>query len=177
MSREAILVLILLIGLSIFGFFRFRDIKKGLHDKAIADFTTAIKINPDDAEAHYNRGISYSYKDACNEAIKDFTKAIELNPKYVEAYNNRGNVYFDKGLYDKALNDYNKAIEIDPNFAEAYYNRGNVYSIKGLYDKALDEINPEPESMHKLRGVRYILLINYINEITNESFITKHRLN
>jgi len=31
--------------------------KKGLFDEAIADYTRAIEINPEDAEAYHNRGV------------------------------------------------------------------------------------------------------------------------
>ena len=55
--------------------------KKGDHDKAIADFTEAIRLNPNDAEAYYSRGCEYFEKGDHDRAIADFTEAIRLNPK------------------------------------------------------------------------------------------------
>jgi len=43
--------------------------EKGDHDKAIADFTEAIRLNPKDAEAHFNRGLAYGKKGDHNQAI------------------------------------------------------------------------------------------------------------
>ena len=55
--------------------------KKGDHDKAIADFTEAIRLNPKDAEAYYNRGCAYGEKGDHDKAITDYTAAIQINPK------------------------------------------------------------------------------------------------
>lgn len=51
--------------------------------KAIAEINEAIRINPDNAEAYYYRGMAYQIKNEpeFNEALKDFEKALELRPK------------------------------------------------------------------------------------------------
>ena len=53
--------------------------KKGDFDRTIVDFTKAIELNPNFAEAYYNRGVWLTGKKGDSErAIEDFTKAIEL---------------------------------------------------------------------------------------------------
>jgi len=52
--------------------------KKGDMDAAIADFTEAIRLNPDLAEAHYNRGVVYGSKGDKTNAGKDFARAKQL---------------------------------------------------------------------------------------------------
>jgi len=37
---------------------------------AIEDYTKAIKLNPNDADAFYNRGVSYYFKDQYDMAIE-----------------------------------------------------------------------------------------------------------
>ena len=75
--------------------------RKGQHEKAIADFTKAIEIDPRYAKAYYNRGFAYFLKGQYEQAISDFTKAIELNPRYADAYINRGVAYGRKGQHDQ----------------------------------------------------------------------------
>ena len=82
--------------------------------RIIADYTKAIALNPDDADAYNNRGFAYKQKGAVDRAIADFDKAIALNPKHVKAYNNRGNTYEQKGEVDCAIADFRKALAIDP---------------------------------------------------------------
>ncbi|MDJ0661873.1 MAG: tetratricopeptide repeat protein, partial [Crocosphaera sp.] len=54
------------------------------YQKAIADFTQAIELNPNYAEAYNNRGNAYGNLEEYQKAIADFTKTIELNPNYAE---------------------------------------------------------------------------------------------
>ena len=70
--------------------------KKGDHDKAIADFTEAIRLNPKLAQAYYNRGMIYRKKGDHDKAIADFTEAIRLNPKDATPYISRGIAYAAK---------------------------------------------------------------------------------
>src|ERR671938_543421 len=57
---------------------------------AIADFNTAIALNPNYYQAYFGRGLTRSRKGDLDGAISDFSIAISLNPNYAEAYNSRG---------------------------------------------------------------------------------------
>jgi tetratricopeptide (TPR) repeat protein len=89
------------------------------YDKAIADYTEAIKLKPRLAEAYFNRGVAYLQKKDFDRAIADFTEAIKLNPRADGAYSNRGDAYFQKKDYDKAIADFEAALNINPNNADA----------------------------------------------------------
>ena len=93
---------------------------KGNLDAGIAAFTDAIRLNPQFAEAYYNRGYALDQKRECDKAIADYTDAVRLNPKFVLAYYNRGSDFDMKGDYDKAIADYTEAIRIKPQYANAY---------------------------------------------------------
>src|SRR6266404_1188228 len=67
---------------------------KGDLDRAIADYSEAIRIDPKDAIAFNNRGSAYSHKGDLDRAIADYSEAIRLNPKDAIAFNNRGIAYF-----------------------------------------------------------------------------------
>ena len=116
-------------------------VDKGNLDGALADFTKAIELKPDYADAYISRGVVKDIKGDKDGAIADFNKAIELKPDYADAYNNRGNVKSDKGDLDGALADFTKAIELKPNYAEAYNNRGYVKKAKSDMDGALADFN------------------------------------
>jgi len=111
------------------------------YDKAIADYTQAIRIDPKFATAYSNRGSAHGMKGEYDKAIADYSKAIELNPGIMYLYLNRGSAYFDKGDYDMAMADYNLQLRIDPNLAYAYTGRGNVYQKRNDLDRAMIEHN------------------------------------
>ena len=55
--------------------------KKGNYDRAIADFNSALEINPRDAEAYSNKGLAWAMKGDLWQALADARKGLRLNPK------------------------------------------------------------------------------------------------
>jgi tetratricopeptide (TPR) repeat protein len=121
--------------------------KAGMN-KAIADYTQAIKLDPNLAAAYHERGDSYNILGNYDQAIKDYNQAIKLDPNYAVAYTRRGNAYSGKGMTDQAITDYTTALRIDPNNTEAYNWRGAAYHEKGLYDRAIEDYTAALRSYH-----------------------------
>ena len=96
----------------------------GAFDKAIANFSEAIRARPHDATAFYSRGNAYETKGDYDQAIADFNEAIRLNPNDAPTFNNRGIAYANKGNQFRAIADYNEAIRLKPDYAGAFCNRG-----------------------------------------------------
>ncbi len=113
------------------------DRVKGDANPAIATASEAIRRDPRDANAYYNRGNAYAASGDNERAIADYTAAIRLDPAHANAYYNRGNGYSNKGDNDRAIADYTATIRLDPAYANAYYNRGNAFSNKGDRDRAI----------------------------------------
>lgn len=100
--------------------------KKHELEKAISDFSEAIRLKPDFAEAYYNRGRTQGADTSA--AIADFDEAIKINPKYAEAYNSRGDAWEKRGEVNRAIADYQKAIRVNPNFELAKLNLKTLLS-------------------------------------------------
>ena len=134
---------------------------KNEYDRALEDYSKAIELKPDDADAYYNRGVAYARKSEYDRALEDCSKAIELKPDYAEAYYSRGAAYVIKSEYDRTIEDCSKAIELKPDYAEAYYIRGATYDIKGEHDRALEdyskaiELKPDYAEAYYNRGLAY----------------------
>src|SRR5436305_13963893 len=75
---------------------------KGAYDKAIAECTEAIRLDPKNDLPYLNRGGAYSLKGEHDKAIADFDQAIRLNPKNGAPYSNRAVAYAAKGGYSEA---------------------------------------------------------------------------
>jgi len=85
----------------------------GNYQKAIEDYSKAIRLKPDFSLAYFNRGCIY-VKDPgqYNKAIEDFNKAIRLNPRYIEAYENLANIYLSQEKRSLGCNNAQKACEL-----------------------------------------------------------------
>ncbi|MFL6950578.1 MAG: tetratricopeptide repeat protein, partial [Xanthobacteraceae bacterium] len=83
--------------------------QKGDYDRAIADFSEAIRLDPKDAAVYNNRGNAWRAKGDNDRAIADYNEAIRLDPKDPVFYRNRGMAYKATRGFDRALWDYSKA--------------------------------------------------------------------
>src|SRR5262245_3116711 len=59
------------------------------YDRAVDDFTQAIRLRPDNPVAFNDRGVTYMKKGDHDRAIADFDQAIRLFPNYGLAIANR----------------------------------------------------------------------------------------
>lgn len=119
---------------------------KGKQDLAFEDYSMAIGIDPDNADAYFYRGFIYELKQNSEAALKDYDKVIELNPNHAEAYVYRaGMANRDSAL---VIKDYSKAIELNPHHSYAYTNRAQTYRVMGEIGLAIKdystviELNP-----------------------------------
>jgi tetratricopeptide (TPR) repeat protein len=120
------------VGVRVTGGIGVSEEKKAVYDRAIADFTQAIRLDPANAKAYKERGDAYAGKGDLDRAIANYNQAIRLDPTYAAAYRNRGTAYYSKGENDKDIADYNQAIRLDPNDAMAYNNRGGAFFQRGV---------------------------------------------
>ena len=80
------------------------------HERALADYNTAIALDANHTYAYNNRGnVRYTLGDV-DGSIADYTTAIRLSPDYAIAYTNRGLSYEDKGDKPRAIADFRAAL-------------------------------------------------------------------
>ena len=110
-------------------------------DRAIADYSEAVRLNPKVGDYFYNRGLDYTVKGDFTRAIADYTAAINLNPREPDYYEWRGLALRKHEEFDRAISDYTKAIELDPRPSRyfAYVGRGAAYEGKGLKGRAIED--------------------------------------
>jgi lipoprotein NlpI len=130
-------------------------------DRALADFSEAIRLDPTFALAFNLRGLAYKIKGDFDRAIADDDEGIRLDPTIAAAFNNRGSAYSAKGDVDRAIADYNEAIRLDPKISSAFNSRGFAYFIKGDLERAIADhseairLNPKYAFAFLNRGAAY----------------------
>lgn len=118
-------------------------------DRAIAEYTAAIALDPELMRAYLYRGDAESTLKKFDTAIADYNEVLRLDRNSALAYYGRGVAYHGKGDRDRAIAGYNEAIRLDPTAASAYWNRAILRKAKGDtagadadYAKA-KELNPK----------------------------------
>jgi tetratricopeptide (TPR) repeat protein len=115
--------------------------KKGDLDGAIADYSRAIELNPQNALAYNNRGLVKIAKGDLEGALGDYDRALQINPRNFEIRTNRGVARQKAGDTDGATKDYDIAIKLYHKYALAYSNRANLKLAQNDVDGALEDCN------------------------------------
>jgi len=134
----------------------------GKYREALDAFNQALRIKPDDAEAHYNLGVVYWKSGMHKEAIESFKQTIRIRPNYAEAHKDLGIAYGKLVMYKEAIESLKQAIRIKPNDAEAHYNLGVTYFHLVMYKEAIESftqairIKPDYAEAHHNLGTAYV---------------------
>ena len=102
-------------------------------DAALEDFSRAVAIDPNLAEAYTGRGDIYRERGEIQQAIEEFTRSINLHPT-VDGHFQRGELYEKLGEHQKAVDDFDRAIAIDR--LAPYVYRARSLARKNLGDEA-----------------------------------------
>ena len=87
---------------------------KGDWQKAIDDYTDAIRLNSQYGQAFNNRAWTRFKARRGGRALADANKAVRLLPRKAYAWDTRAHVYEALGNRNAAINDFRKALDLDP---------------------------------------------------------------
>src|ERR1700680_2773098 len=87
---------------------------KGEYERAIADYSEALKNEPGNVLAMQGRGNACFAKKDYDRAIADYSAAIWLTPNNFRLYQDRAQAYEMKAQYDRAIADYSEVIRMQP---------------------------------------------------------------
>jgi len=81
-------------------------------DEKLRCYSEAIRLQPDFAQAFYNRGVVRDKKGDMRDALRDYTEAIRLDPADPDAFYNRGDARKIKGDKEGAAADFQKYLDL-----------------------------------------------------------------
>ena len=113
---------------------------QGAYDRAIDDFSAAIKLDPNYAGAYRGRGEAHYQRKEYELAIADDSAYIKLDPNG-DGWLARSAAYLWSNRLDDAIADLSEMIKRHPNAGTAYTNRGEAYRQKGETDLALADLD------------------------------------
>jgi tetratricopeptide (TPR) repeat protein len=112
---------------------------------AIKEFSRAIKINPDFADAYYKRAITRFDFGDLEGAVEDYNQVLQMNPNWIEAYCGRGLARLALGNMQAAIDDATECLRLNPNHAPAYSLRGTACQRLGTAQAAIANLKKAAE--------------------------------
>ena len=102
------------------------------YPEAIADFSEALKLKPDDAGIYERRAYVEMKTNAYDKALADYSEAIKLKPKEVRYYLLRSYIYETKNDIKSSMADTEEVLKLDPNNQEAKSRKSRLETIQSL---------------------------------------------
>jgi tetratricopeptide (TPR) repeat protein len=117
----------------------------GNYEDAIEQAKLGLEKNPQDAEAYFQLGISYSYTEEMALSYASFTKAAELDPKKEKIaedniksnwarHFNAGIAEFQGDNLEGAVIEFEEAVDADPRQVKGWLNLAKTYNALAVDD-------------------------------------------
>ena len=132
--------------------------QRGRREAAISLIDRAVKANPRNASAFYNRAGILRDMGRLDDALESYDRALALKADHHAALNNRGALLHDLKRYTDAVASFDRAIAVKPDHTDAYSNRGTTLVELGRFADALASfdkslaIGPAGAAAHFGRG-------------------------
>jgi len=127
----------------------------GKYNEAIDKYNQAIKLDPQNPTAYFEKGYTLLSTGKGKDAIPVIEKVLELDPKSGGAYDMLGTIYDDDKQTDKAIEMYKKGILMDPDYERLHFNLGITYLRQKNYPEAetcaIDAIKLDPKHASSMR--------------------------
>jgi tetratricopeptide (TPR) repeat protein len=126
-------------------------------ERAIADFSEAIRLGSRDAGAYAGRAGAYIRKGEIDRALPDLNQGLALDPKHPGVHNVFAYYHLKKGDHARGLAEVDEAIRLSPRYLYAFSTRGEIHEAKGELNNALTDFRTalglDPDK--KQRGGRF----------------------
>jgi tetratricopeptide (TPR) repeat protein len=100
--------------------------KKGLYKQAIDCYERALKENPGDAYACYNKGLAHYELSNYSEAIRAYDEALRIDHKFFQALTNKGFALNKLFRYEEAIKCFDEAMKSHPSDNRAQKGRDDA---------------------------------------------------
>jgi tetratricopeptide (TPR) repeat protein len=89
---------------------------RGDYDSAIADYTQALELTPNDVSVRTNRAVAFARKGDYERAPADEDAAMKLVPDDARLHNMRAHLRFTAGHFGEAATDFADVVERSPEY-------------------------------------------------------------
>jgi serine/threonine protein kinase/tetratricopeptide (TPR) repeat protein len=108
----------------------------GFPQRAAAEYSRALQIEPGNVEAMRRLAQSYSDMDLPVQAVQTWQRALSQLPNYYKTYLDLGQFYYYRARYNDAAEQFLRVTQLAPQVAMGHHDLGAVYNDLGKYAEA-----------------------------------------
>jgi len=110
----------------------------------------AIAVDPANARAHANLGVSFDRDGRRDEAVREYRSALLIDANLADTHNNLALALAAEGRRSEALRHYQEALRVRPSYPNAHTNLANLLDEEGRTEEAIahyrEAIRLDPEN-------------------------------
>ena len=156
--------------------------RDGQTQEAVAALLEARQVDPNQAEIHFELGLTVSCwaKDP-EAALPHFNAALSIQPRYLEALRYRALALRDLKRYDLAVEDFDQVEAYAPANRTVHMNRGLTYELLGDLSRAEHDytlglrVSPESDWLFMKRGFARLSLGQFEGAVSDFTSSLEHR--
>ncbi|EAU43185.1 hypothetical protein FP2506_10086 [Fulvimarina pelagi HTCC2506] len=135
--------------------------RRGIWEKAEADFKQALDLSPDQPQVLNYLGYSWVDQNVhLEEGLDMIRKAVELRPNDGYIIDSLGWAYYRLGRYDEAVEELERAVLLTPtdptindHLGDAYWHVGREREARYQWERALNgDPKPEPDAIERIEA-------------------------
>jgi tetratricopeptide (TPR) repeat protein len=137
------------------------DLSLGRIDAAVGHLESALRLNPQSVEAHYNLATALVRSGRHDEAADHLRRALQIEPDHVGAHVNLGVVLRSQRRFTEATAELQLALRLDPRNAAAHTNLAGVLAAEDRLREAVahyrQALESNPDLLEALADLAWIL--------------------
>ena len=137
-------------------------LKEGKFKEAVAEYEAAVKLTPEDEDAHYNLAFALAKAGDREAARKEYEEALRIYADYTEAHNNLGNLLLADGKIEEAVTHFKAALQQSADDPLTQNNLGHGLALQGKTAEAVPcfkealRLKPDYLEARQNLGVSYL---------------------
>jgi tetratricopeptide (TPR) repeat protein len=132
-------------------------VREGRTNEAVAEFESALRVNPRLVMAHVNLIAIYGDLGRRDKAEQHFREAVALDPGWAEAYFNWGLLLARERKTAEAATAFQKAIEVNPQYTDAHLQLGSLLDDNARSSEAQEHFRLALENGTNIRQAHFLL--------------------
>jgi protein O-GlcNAc transferase len=142
--------------------------QQSLYAQAVSMYSEALRIDPNNIEAHYRMGVVYDKLGNPERAAQKYQDTLNLNPGHAGALSalagqhlNRGLRYRQQGQLAEATQELKAVLQFNPASSAAHQALGEIYEEQGQQAEAMQHYqevlrtDPDSAASHYRLGIGY----------------------